>query len=318
MSLPVLSPRTVAVVACVGAAVAAVAAALALRRARVAERAAAAERTGRVRAECAARSEKQQQNQLEGYNLFPVGYARTCFPERRGTPRQGVLAPATRATVALSKHVPFVMLDGLEQFSHVWLIFIFHENTNLSSRKAAQVRGRSVKAKVAPPQLGGRRVGLFSTRTPHRPNPVGLSVVRIEAIDLERGELLVSGVDLVDGTPILDIKPYIEPYDSLPDARVPQWIAQPSVPPKPVHFADAARATLEGLSAESLTCFSSVEEAKQALEDALRLDIRGVHQRRGQASQELFEVRLDTLHARFSATEDAFLVERISIIGSEE
>ena len=113
-----------------------------------------------------------------------------------------------------------VSLDGLEQHSHVWISFLFHTNTNtarLSGMNAAPTPGKGGRpprrkvfpAKVAPPALGGRRVGVFSTRSPHRPNPVGLTLVRLERVDCRRGVLHVSGLDLVNGTPVIDIKPYM-------------------------------------------------------------------------------------------------------------
>lgn len=112
-----------------------------------------------------------------------------------------------------------VSLDGLQQHSHVWISFLFHTNTNtarLSGMNAPKPgkdgrppRRKVFPAKVAPPALGGRRVGVFSTRSPHRPNPVGLTLVRLERVDTRRGVLHVSGLDLVNGTPVIDIKPYM-------------------------------------------------------------------------------------------------------------
>ena len=103
-------------------------------------------------------------------------------------------------------------------------MFIFHENTNLTSGKVME-KGQTFPAKVRPPQLLGQRVGLFSTRTPHRPNPIGLSVVKIDSVDPIARIVYISGHDLVNGTPVLDIKPYIPEYDSLPFATSPAWIS---------------------------------------------------------------------------------------------
>ena len=91
-------------------------------------------------------------------------------------------------------------LEGLEEYSHMWVIYHFHKNTS------------HPKAKVAPPRLGGERVGVFATRSPHRPCPIGLSLVDIERI--ESSCISFYGTDMVDGTPVLDIKPYIPFYDS--------------------------------------------------------------------------------------------------------
>lgn len=95
-------------------------------------------------------------------------------------------------------------MDGLAEFSHVWLVFVFHMNT--------AVRNQEQHPKIRPPRLGGEKVGIFATRTPHRPNPIGLTVAKIEKI--EKDTIFFSAVDLVNGTPIIDIKPYCPFYDS--------------------------------------------------------------------------------------------------------
>lgn len=97
-------------------------------------------------------------------------------------------------------------LEGLGGFTHLWVVFVFHQNTN-----------KGFKAKVHPPRLAGEKAGVFATRSPHRPNPIGLSVVKIEKI--EGTNVFVSGIDLVDGTPVLDLKPYIPSADRVAEAR---------------------------------------------------------------------------------------------------
>ncbi len=148
----------------------------------------------------------------DAYRFKPVGVVRSCFEEKFGIPRQPGLVPEARAFLQL--HPPYdraEALAGLEAFSHVWLIFVFH---GIDSGP----RGLTVR----PPRLGGnRRVGVFATRSMFRPNPIGLSVVRLDGI--ERGSdgvrLRLAGVDLLDGTPVLDIKPYLPYADSLPEAQ---------------------------------------------------------------------------------------------------
>lgn len=121
----------------------------------------------------------------------------------------------------LTKDIPPSSLDALDGFSHVWVVFVFHENTVRAGNRGLS----SFQAKITPPRLG-RRVGVFSTRSPHRPNPIGLSVCQILRVDEKSRTLTLGGVDLVDGTPILDIKPYV-PYDSVRDCIVPAWVAPP-------------------------------------------------------------------------------------------
>lgn len=141
------------------------------------------------------------------HSVTPVGYLRSCFQERFAIPRQSRLAPAARGVVELVP--PFDQpqaVEGLEQVSHVWLLFLFHQTLEAQPR-----------LRVRPPRLGGNQfTGVFATRSTHRPNGMGQSVVKLDR--LEAGKLWVSGIDLLDGTPILDIKPYVPYADSLPEA----------------------------------------------------------------------------------------------------
>lgn len=135
--------------------------------------------------------------------LQPIAVIRTDFPNKRAVPRQPTLCSQLLGCIELNKDVfnnPEHSLDGLSDFSHLWIIYHFHKNES------------HAKAKVAPPRLGGERVGIFSTRSPHRPCPIGLSLVEIVRID---GRLIYfHGTDMVDGTPVFDIKPYIPRYDN--------------------------------------------------------------------------------------------------------
>lgn len=141
------------------------------------------------------------------YQANPVGILRSCFREKFAIPRQPQLAPAARGVLELLP--PFDQpeaVDGLEQVSHVWLLFLFHQALEDTPR-----------LKVRPPRLGGNRsLGVFATRATHRPNGIGQSVVRLDKV--EPGRLWLSGIDLLDGTPVLDIKPYVPYADSRPEA----------------------------------------------------------------------------------------------------
>lgn len=141
--------------------------------------------------------------------------ARICsdFPDKFGIPRQAGLVPELMARVVFEPEFRNPdMLRGLSGFSHIWLIWNFSGN-----------RQAGWSPTVRPPRLGGnQRMGVFATRSPFRPNPIGLSCVRLEEVRM-RGpqgpELLVSGADLMDGTPIFDIKPYVPYADCQPNAR---------------------------------------------------------------------------------------------------
>ena len=145
--------------------------------------------------------------------ISPIAYIRTEFPEKFGVPRQSGLASALRGTIVFtSEYRNPDALRGLEGFSHIWLIWEFSANRS----------GGSWQPTVRPPRLGGNdRMGVFATRSPFRPNPLGLSCVEIDAIELDTpdGPLIhVKGADLMDGTPIYDIKPYIKYADARPHA----------------------------------------------------------------------------------------------------
>jgi len=144
--------------------------------------------------------------------IRPIAHIRTEFPEKFGIPRQSGLAGRLTGKIVFEEE--FRNIDafrGLEDFSHLWLIWEFSAN-----------RHTGWQPTVRPPRLGGNtHMGVFATRSPYRPNPLGLSCVEIESVDLRSSEgpvIYVKGSDLMDGTPIYDIKPYIKYADSRPDA----------------------------------------------------------------------------------------------------
>jgi len=138
--------------------------------------------------------------------ISPVAWFRSPVEGKFGLPRQSSLASSLKGEIVLQP--PYDSPDalrGLEGFDYIWLIWGFNLNRPETSPHLT----------VRPPRLGGnRRVGVFASRSPYRPNPLGLSSVRIEHIDFDRGVITVFGADLADGTPIYDIKPYIEYADS--------------------------------------------------------------------------------------------------------
>lgn len=144
-------------------------------------------------------------------NVKPVAYIKTDFTEKFGIPRQSGRCPALKGEIKLEKEYARVeFVRGLDRFTHIWLIFGFFENE--SKRAASTVR---------PPRLGGNeRVGVFASRAPYRPNGLGLSCVKLEKIEIDENgiTLTVSGADLLNGTPIYDIKPYIPSADKIDGA----------------------------------------------------------------------------------------------------
>lgn len=190
--------------------------------------------------------------------LSPIAYIRSEFPTKFGIPRQSGLVSSLRAMIVFE---PMYRnpdaLRGIESFSHLWLIWEFSE---------ALRKGWSPT--VRPPRLGGNtRIGVFATRSPFRPNPIGLSCVRLEQVcpDSKHGTvLLVSGADLMDGTPIYDIKPYIPYADAHPEA-VGGFAQEAPVPTLQVDFPPQL---LERIP----------EERRQALISVLALDPRPSYQ----------------------------------------
>ena len=141
-------------------------------------------------------------------SLHFIGHIESCFQDKFGTPRQPGLVPESKAFLKLNPEwQPEDSLQGLEGFSHLWVLFWFHKN-NEKTR---------FHAKVFPPRMEGDKMGVFATRSPHRPNPIGLSLVKIESV--EPHGIWVSGVDMIQGTPIIDLKPYIPYAEIRPEAK---------------------------------------------------------------------------------------------------
>ncbi|MBR4735926.1 MAG: tRNA (N6-threonylcarbamoyladenosine(37)-N6)-methyltransferase TrmO [Bacteroidales bacterium] len=185
--------------------------------------------------------------------LEPVAYYRGSFGSKFGIPRQSSLAGSLSGKIVFTpKYRAPEALRGLEGFSHIWLIWGFSANREAKGEWQPTVR---------PPRLGGNTaVGVWATRSPYRPNPIGLSCVEIEAIS--GNEILVKGADLMDGTPIYDIKPYIRYADSHPEAVS--------------GFAsDAPERALEVIIPENLPLN---ESQRKALEEVLGLDPRPAYQ----------------------------------------
>jgi tRNA-Thr(GGU) m(6)t(6)A37 methyltransferase TsaA len=186
--------------------------------------------------------------------LQAVGVLESCFKEKFGTPRQPNLVPDATAKLRIrAKFIPEQSLKGLEEFSHVWLLAYFHLNTNT----------RFVST-IHPPRLEGKTVGVFASRAPHRPSPIGLSVARL--VKVEGDTLHLSELDLVDGTPIVDVKPYIPAYDSVPKA-VPGWTARVGARELDVEFTAEAAAQARKLEPKN-------PGLRRLIEGVLRQDLR--------------------------------------------
>ena len=150
--------------------------------------------------------------EINSVTIEPIGYIRSDFKEKFGVPRQSGRAPSLLCElVFLPPYKNADCLRGIEGFSHLWLLFDF-----------SQTREAGWSATVRPPRLGGnKRVGVFASRSPFRPNHIGLSCVKLVEIKRTENEgivLVLSGADLLDGTPVFDVKPYLPAADCKPEA----------------------------------------------------------------------------------------------------
>ncbi len=223
------------------------------------------------------------------FSMEPIARIHTDFSTKFGVPRQSGLVEALEAEIIFEP--PYrdpAALRGLEGFSHLWLVWVFH-----------QAAGRPWSPTVRPPRLGGnRRMGVFATRSPFRPNPVGLSAVKlagIEAAGPSGPVLRVRGADLVDGTPILDIKPYLPYADCIPEASG-GFAPQPALAPLTVEISPAL---LERVP----------PERREALEAVLAQDPRP----RYQADPErIYGFTFAGLEVRFTAEGDRLTVREVA------
>jgi len=170
------------------------------------------------------------------YVFDPIGIVRSPFVERAAAPRQAVVAADVIGRIELYPgHGYEHALEGLEQWHRAWVVFVFHKNVE---------QGRGWRPKVTPPR-SEQRQGVFATRSPHRPNPIGLSAVTVERVsDLV---VHVRGIDILDGTPVLDLKPYVAYADAHPDGHAGWLAAADPVAPWQVTFSQHAQAQLEWL-----------------------------------------------------------------------
>lgn len=198
------------------------------------------------------------------YHFEPIGIIQSDFKEKLGVPRQSGMVKSARAIIRLHPDPDYkTALKQLETFSHIWVVFIFHQSLN-----------KKWTPTIRPPRLDApERVGVLASRSPHRPNPIGISVVKLEKIDLNKtsgAELHISGGDLLDETPVLDIKPYIPYADSIPTANG-GW-AGTTIPRYPVSFSEESLRAIEHHSVDH-------PNLKELLTEMLEWDPRPTPQR---------------------------------------
>lgn len=266
----------------------------------------------------------------QGLSVKPIGVIRSIYRLCVGTPRQGLLAPNARGCIdlfSLGDSSPAESVDGLEGYSHIWILFIFHLNTQRKNT------ARNIKSKITPPALGGQRVGIFATRTPHRYNPIGITLCkldRIEKVGKSEVKLHISGLDVVDGTPVLDIKPYVPVYDSVKtssdnadDAHIPPWVAGGLSTKRPVVFSDSAKENLQSIlqaDPKALEFYghqvgeqnldATLDSALECIRQVLAIDVRSSYQTKKSRSGRFQAERSERLKDATAATSSSGILTR--------
>ena len=233
---------------------------------------------------------------------------RTCFPEKFGIPRQSGLAPQARGILRFSSQEPKAVwreaMRGLEGFTHLWATFVFH-----------RVVAEGWKSLVRPPRLGGReKMGVWATRSPHRPNFLGLSLLEVEGIDPEEPSIRFRGVDLLDGTPIVDLRPFHPDHDLPKTESVHGWIAHAPEPKAEVEWTPEALASLSSAVAATPAGMPAYgrDEAKELVDSLLALDPRPAHLRGGSGD---WAMRLLGFDVRFRMDGSRATVESLVVEG---
>jgi len=229
------------------------------------------------------------------FSFTPIGILHSCFTEKFGIPRQPGLVPTARASLEIL--APFDQDEafrGLDDFSHLWVVFVFHG-----------IDAGKWQPTVRPPRLGGnRRMGVFATRSGFRPNPIGISSVVLEGVRRDHGKMVLqlSGIDMLDQTPVLDIKPYLPYADSIPDANG-------------SYAADSPRSTLSiDFTRQALQACAMLESTHPGFCDlvkqVLRADPRPAYMGEGSGRTE-FGMRLYGINVRWTVRQDTIVVHTV-------
>lgn len=226
------------------------------------------------------------------YSIDPIGIIHSPYKEKFAVPRQPGLVPSARSEIILQGDANSLeAVRGLEQFSHLWLLFLFDQNLEAGWRPT-----------VRPPRLGGNeRIGVFASRATFRPNGIGMSAVELKGVRHENGNVIIElgGVDLVDGTPVVDIKPYIPYSDSLPQAQGGFASSAPDL--MPVCFSETA---LNQLPAKNKAYYQTV------ISEVLAQDPRPAY-KKGKPDLKQYAVHLFDFNVHFSVTEQQITVNQI-------
>lgn len=231
---------------------------------------------------------------METFHLSPIGYIRSPYKQKFAIPRQPRLVPDAVARLEFSPEFSREeFVRGIEDFSHIWVIFRFHETAD-----------KGYSALVRPPRLGGNaKKGVFATRATFRPNSIGMSAVKLDSIEYKNGKLalILSGIDLLDGTPVLDIKPYLPYSDSLEHASAGFADTRPFTDMEVAFSAEAE---------SSLSNLPNGAQFKRFIEQVLLQDPRPAYKADRDSTQS-YGMTLDDFNIKWQVTENKNFVTEI-------
>lgn len=226
-----------------------------------------------------------------------IGYMHSPYKEKFGIPRQPNLVQVESYIEMTGPYNDLLAFEGIEEFSHLWLVWQFHDNKNQQSQQ--------FRPQVRPPRLGGnQKIGVFATRSMYRPSPIGLSVVKLKEVKKvgKSVRVYVSGSDLLDGSPIIDIKPYIQYSDAVIDAQ--SGYAQDEPSRKSVMWSKDAEQQKKLLLEKGKISAQLLEE----LEAVLSLDPRPAYQ---DDENRVYGMKFADLNIKFSVNETSVMIVEI-------
>lgn len=232
-----------------------------------------------------------------------IGIVHSPFHEKFGIPRQPNLVQVPAVIEFISPYDDAFAFEGIEAFSHLWLIWQFHQNKNDSQNS---LQTQKFRTQIRPPRLGGnQKIGVFASRSMYRPSPLGLSVVELVKVIKEKGKikLLIRGADLLNGTPIVDIKPYIAYSDAIPDAK--SGFAPQAPQRLSVEWTAAANEQSQVLISQNLLN----TQQQQLINELLALDPRPAYQ---DDENRVYGMRYDQVNVEFQVKSETVKVVSVS------
>lgn len=232
-----------------------------------------------------------------------IGYMHSPYQEKFGIPRQPNLVQVESYIKMIAPYNDVCAFEGIAEFSHLWLVWQFHENKNINEN-------HKFRPQVRPPRLGGnQKIGVFATRSMYRPAPIGLSVVQLKAVKKvgKSVHVYVTGSDLLDGTPIIDIKPYIQYSDAILHAQ--SGYAQQEPVKKQVVCSKNVQLKIQHL----IEMHKMTAQTQDELEQVLSLDPRPAYQ---DDENRIYKMKFARLDVSFTVNEHEVSVIDIVEIGS--